>query len=121
MLDLKTVRENPESIREMLRKRNVDLDLDEIIRADAERRSCITQLQELKQRRNALSQEVGKMKRQGKEPEELMAQARALAEIRFSRKVAVLGGVGISSIYSEYSSNATQKTEPLGVLGISLF
>ena len=48
-------------------------------------------------------------------------QARALAEIRFSRKVAVLGGVGISSIYSEYSSNATQKTEPLGVLGISLF
>ena len=48
-------------------------------------------------------------------------QARALAEIRFSRKVAVFAGGGISSIYSEYSSNANQKTEPLGVLGISLF
>ncbi len=48
-------------------------------------------------------------------------QARVLAEIRIYRKVAVYGGGGISSIYSEYSSNATQKTEPLGVVGISLF
>ncbi len=80
MLDPKTVRENPESIREMLKKRSVDLDLDEIIRADAERRTCITELQELKQRRNALSQEVGKLKQQGQEPKELMAQARALSD-----------------------------------------
>ena len=48
-------------------------------------------------------------------------QARALAEIRFSPRVAVFGGGGVSSVYSEYSSNATQKSEPLGVVGISLF
>jgi len=48
-------------------------------------------------------------------------QARALAEVRFSRKVAVFAGGGVSSVYSEYSSNATQKTEALVVAGVSLF
>jgi seryl-tRNA synthetase len=67
-------------IRTALKKRKVDLDLDEIIETDVKRRNCITEIQELKQKRNALSQEVGKLKRQGQEPEELMAQARALAE-----------------------------------------
>jgi seryl-tRNA synthetase len=80
MLDLKIVRENPELIRDTLKKRNIDLDLDKIVRTDAERRACITELQELKQRRNALSEEVGKLKRQGKQPEKLMAQARDLAD-----------------------------------------
>ena len=65
MLDLKLVRENPELIRDALKKRNIDLDLDEIIRTDSERRACITELQDLKQRRNALSEEVGQLKRQG--------------------------------------------------------
>lgn len=80
MLDLKLVRENPGLIREALKKRNLELDLDEIINTDAGRRTCITELQELKQRRNALSEEVGKLKRQGAQPEKLMAQARELAD-----------------------------------------
>jgi hypothetical protein len=48
-------------------------------------------------------------------------QARALVELRLSRKVALFAGGGVSSVYSEYSSSATQKTEPLVVAGISLF
>ena len=48
-------------------------------------------------------------------------QARALAEVRFGRKVAAFAGGGVSSVYSEYSSNATQKTEALVVAGVSLF
>ena len=48
-------------------------------------------------------------------------QARALVEVRFSPKFAAFAGGGVSSIYSEYSSNAQQETEPNVVLGISLF
>ncbi len=48
-------------------------------------------------------------------------QGRVLAEVRLSSKLAAFGGGGVSSIWSEYSSDAEQKTEPLGVLGISLF
>ncbi|MGD9379348.1 MAG: serine--tRNA ligase [candidate division WOR-3 bacterium] len=80
MLDPKLLRENPGLIRDALKKRNVNFDLDEIIKTDVKRRNYITEIQELKQQRNALSQEVGKLKRQGEQPEELMAQARGLAE-----------------------------------------
>ena len=80
MLDPKLLRENPELIRDALKKRNVDLNLEEIINTDEKRRSRITEIQELKQKRNTLSQEVGNLKRQGEQPEELMAQARALGE-----------------------------------------
>jgi len=48
-------------------------------------------------------------------------QARALVELRLNHTIAFFAGGGISSIYSEYSSDATQTTEPLGVVGISLF
>jgi len=48
-------------------------------------------------------------------------QGRILAEFQLSSKLAVFGGGGVSSIWSAYSSDAEQKTEPLGVLGISLF
>jgi seryl-tRNA synthetase len=80
MLDPKLLRENPDLIRNALKKRKVDLDLDEIIKTDAKRRNHITEIQELKQQRNTLSQEVGKLKRQGEQPDELMARARGLAE-----------------------------------------
>lgn len=48
-------------------------------------------------------------------------QGRVLAEVRLSPKLAIFGGGGISSIWSEFSSDAEQETEPLGVLGISAF
>jgi hypothetical protein len=48
-------------------------------------------------------------------------QGRILAEVRLSPTLAIFGGGGASSIWSEFSSAAEQKTEPLGVLGISLF
>ncbi len=80
MIDIKLVRENPELIRAALKKRNSNLDLDEIITLDQQRRSYITDIQEVKQRRNALSEEIGKLKRRGEEPEKMMAQARLLAD-----------------------------------------
>lgn len=48
-------------------------------------------------------------------------QARALVEVRLGRKVALFAGGGISTVYSEYSTNAQKETEPNVVLGISLF
>jgi seryl-tRNA synthetase len=79
MIDLKVLRENPDLIRSTLKKRGVTLDLDEMIEKDKERRSSITNVQELKQQRNALSEKIAELKRQGEKPAELMAQARELA------------------------------------------
>jgi seryl-tRNA synthetase len=80
MIDLKLLRDNPEIVRAALKKRGAELDLDKIIEMDKQRRGSMTEIQELKQQRNALSEEIGKLKQQGKEPEEIMEQARLLAE-----------------------------------------
>ena len=80
MIDLKLLREDPEIIRAALKKRSSDLDLDAIIEMDRLRRASMTEIQALKSRRNALSEEIGRMKQEGKEPREMMEQARDLAE-----------------------------------------
>jgi hypothetical protein len=48
-------------------------------------------------------------------------QGRAIAEVRFSEKVAIFGGGGVSQRYTEFSSDASSSTDPLVVLGISLY
>ncbi len=80
MIDLKLLRENPNTIRAALKKRGVELDLDTVIEMDRRRRESMTEIQELKSRRNELSEKVGTIKRKGEEPEEFMKEARLLAE-----------------------------------------
>ncbi len=48
-------------------------------------------------------------------------QGRLLAEYRISEKTKIFGGVGLSTVFSEYSSDAASETDPLVVLGISLY
>jgi len=71
MLDLKLIRENPELIREALRKRQMEADIvDQIIALDEQRRTLILEVESKKAQRNAVSKEIGRMKdaaaRQGK-------------------------------------------------------
>jgi hypothetical protein len=48
-------------------------------------------------------------------------QGRLLAEYRISEKTRVFGGAGVSTIFSEYSSDASSETDPLVLLGVSLY
>lgn len=48
-------------------------------------------------------------------------QARALIEYQAAGKVSVFAGGGASVIFSEYSKDADSKTDPLAVLGVSLY
>ena len=71
MLDLKLIRENPELIREALRKRQIETDIvDQIIALDEQRRTLILEVESKKAQRNAVSKEIGRVKdaaaRQGK-------------------------------------------------------
>ncbi len=71
MLDLKLIRENPELIREALRKRQMETDIvDQIVALDEQRRTLILEVESKKAQRNAVSKEIGRMKdaaaRQGK-------------------------------------------------------
>jgi seryl-tRNA synthetase len=61
MLDLKWLRDHPDTARAMLARKKVHPDLDQLLALDSERRSVQAQADELKARRNAFSAEVGKL------------------------------------------------------------
>ncbi|NCB51907.1 MAG: serine--tRNA ligase [Clostridia bacterium] len=98
MLDIKFLRENPDAVRENIKKKFQDHKLplvDEVIALDAELRTAITEANELRAARNALSKQIGALMGQAKkdpakaaEAEEVkvrvVAQAERLAELEKS-------------------------------------
>lgn len=69
MLDLRYIRDNIEFLEEMLRNRGTEANLNEFQQCDAERRDILTKVEALKHKRNTVSQEIGKMMREGKKEE----------------------------------------------------
>jgi len=80
MIDLKILRESPDLLRQAIRNRGDKVDLEKIIEIDIRRRQIITQLDNSRKDRNQLSEEVGKLKKQGKDAETLMNQAKEIGE-----------------------------------------
>ncbi|MFQ3593753.1 MAG: serine--tRNA ligase [Gemmataceae bacterium] len=58
MLDIQVIRQNPEAIKQNCRNRNVQADVDAVVRLDAERARLITQGQQLQQRANEISKQI---------------------------------------------------------------
>ena len=72
MLDIKFVRENPELVKEHIKKKFQDSKLllvDEVIALDAEYRAAITEGDGLRAQRNKLSKSIGALMAQGKKDE----------------------------------------------------
>lgn len=90
MLDIKFVRENPDAVKENIRKKFQDQKLplvDEVIELDAKLRAAKTEANELRANRNVLSGQIGKLMGQAKkdpskreEAEAIKAQVVAQAE-----------------------------------------
>ena len=71
MLDLDTVRTDPRRVKETLRAKGTgppDL-VDRLLEVDETRRATITELQETQSRQNDLSEQIGALKREGKDEE----------------------------------------------------
>ncbi len=90
MLDIKFVRENPDVVRENIKKKFQDAKLplvDEVLSLDQENRAVIAEAQDLRTKRNSLSKQVGILMGQAKkdpsklaEAEEAKAQVKANAD-----------------------------------------
>ena len=82
MLDLGFVRGNLELVEDKLRARGADpaVLLGDFRKLDQRRREAITASEQLKARRNELSQQVGALKRQGQDATAVMDETRALKE-----------------------------------------
>ncbi len=90
MLDIRFIRENPEAVKENIKKKFQDSKLplvDEVIDLDAKRRAAMSEANELRAARNTLSKQVGMLMGQAKkdpskleEAEKVKAQVKADAE-----------------------------------------
>ena len=85
MIDIKFLRENPEAVKENIRKKFQDHKLplvDEVIELDAEARKTQQEADNLRAERNKLSKQIGALMGQGKkeEAEEVKKQVAADAE-----------------------------------------
>ena len=67
MLDINEIRENPEAVRQALLKRMDELDFTDLLQWDKDRRSLIVEVDQLRQRRNEVSAQIPKMKKEGKD------------------------------------------------------
>ncbi len=63
MIDPKILKENPKAVREMLERRNVSYPLDELLELDGKRRELIVETQDLRHRKNTLSQSIASKKK----------------------------------------------------------
>lgn len=80
MLDIKLIRENPEKINELLKRRNPDLSIDEVIKIDIERRAMQTEADELRARRKIESQKIGELKKNGENTDKIQEEVRKMGD-----------------------------------------
>ena len=65
MLDIKFIRENKELIKEAVRKKCLECDIDKLIKLDEERRRLMSRAEDLRSRQNSANQSIS----QGQDPE----------------------------------------------------
>ena len=81
MLDIKFVRENPEIVKENIKKKFQDAKLplvDEVIELDSQRRAAIVEADQLRSNRNTLSKQIGMLMGQAKKDPSKLAEAEAV-------------------------------------------
>ena len=86
MLDIKLFRENIDVVKEGLKKRGQDINLDELISWDTDRRNIIKEIEDARLKRNSDSEKIGKLKREGKEPEKELLEELEQLRIRIQEK-----------------------------------
>jgi seryl-tRNA synthetase len=78
MIDLKLLKENPQVIKEMLKNRNLDFPIDELINLDKKRRELIVQTQEIKHKKNNLANSIAIKKKNKHDPKTELEEMRVV-------------------------------------------
>lgn len=80
MLDIKFVRDHIDEVEAMLRNRQLDLDLSEFKNLDDRRRRLLGEVERLKYEKNRISDEIAKLKKEGRDASSLVEQSRELSQ-----------------------------------------
>lgn len=80
MLDPKLFKENLESIRKMLKARDIEFDLEGLIAADQKRREDIQKTDELRKKKNQVGQKIAEKKKTGEDTTGLLSEMKKVSE-----------------------------------------
>lgn len=79
MLDIKRIRQNPEEINQLLKRRDPDLSIDKVIELDEKRRELLIEVEEMKANQNKVSKEIPKLKKAGQDVSNTLAEMKKLS------------------------------------------
>lgn len=80
MLDLKFVRNNPQVVQDALAKRGSEISLKGFLQLDELRREKLFTVEQMKNRRNVVSEEIGRLKKAGKDEPDMVVEMRELSK-----------------------------------------
>lgn len=80
MLDIKILRQEPDRIREALKKRNNDLDITPAIELDKKRRDILQESEQMKAHQNSISKQIPAMKKAGEDTSAVFAEMKELSD-----------------------------------------
>jgi seryl-tRNA synthetase len=79
MLDPKLIKEKPQLIRDMLKSRSVDFDLDSLIESDQKRREFILKTDDLRKKKNQVVLEISQKKKAGEDASPVLSEMKNIA------------------------------------------
>lgn len=80
MLDARFVRENIDILKNALQKRGSDIDMSEFLSLEEERLKLLKEAEELRNKRNVVSEDIGKLKKQKQDAEKLIAEMKGVSD-----------------------------------------
>ena len=79
MLEIKYIRQNLSEVQHALHKRGQNAGLDEFIQCDTDRRKILSELEDLRHRRNVVSDQIAGLKKSGQDAEGLIVEMRQVS------------------------------------------
>lgn len=80
MLDLKFIRDNKELVKESIKNRGMNIDIDEFLRLDGEHRKLLVEVEALKSERNKANDEITALMKAKKNPKKLIDNMKIVSQ-----------------------------------------
>ncbi|MCB2205968.1 serine--tRNA ligase [bacterium] len=80
MLDIKRIREQPDLVRQGIANKNEKGDVDAVLALDARRREIIAEVEQLKNTRNVVSQEIARLKKEKQDADDKIAEMKGVSD-----------------------------------------
>lgn len=122
MLDIKFVRENPDKLKEALGQRGmgdffvpeVQLSLGQFLEMEDRRRQLLKEVEELRNRRNVVSEEIGRLKREKEDADSLLTEMKGVSD-KIKELDETLGKIEeTAAIFLRYIPNIPHASVPVG-------